>query len=85
MGGFEIWRSVAPILLSILPLAGFVLGSPEFKSSHQVGFVTSLFSFSNTVEAPVSGHPQEVDKVSATDRNWSWPLTGMCKYRVCMR
>ena len=35
-----------------------------------------------TVEAHISGHPQEAEKVSATGA--AWPLTGMCKYRVCL-
>ena len=33
------------------------------------------------MEALVSGHPRDAKKGI---RNWSWPLTGMEKYRVCM-
>ena len=41
-----------------------------------------LVSFQDSVEAPVSGHLREAEKVRV--RKLSWPLTGMCKNRVCM-
>ena len=37
----------------------------------------------NTVESPVSGHPRKAEKESVR-RYWSWLLTGMSNYGVCM-